>query len=270
MRAVLDGVTLAYEDAGAGEAVVCIHGAFVAGAFRPLLSEPGLTDRYRLINYHRRGYAGSSPAGEISSVVEEAQDCRSLLSQLGVRHAHVVGHSLGGAIALQLALDDPQLVRTLSLLEAALLIGESVHLYRQGLLHSVQRYREAGAAVAVDEFLQMRWPGYRERLEHVLPGAVEQAVADAATAFESDLPAALDFRFGAAEARRITQPVLVMRGEQSVALHPRFAETYRLLLDWLPNAEGVVVPNSTHFLPVENPHGVAEALVGFYARLRPT
>ena len=61
-RAVIDGVTLEYEESGAGEPVVCIHGAFIADAFRPLLSERGLTDSCRLISYHRRGTSAAAAA----------------------------------------------------------------------------------------------------------------------------------------------------------------------------------------------------------------
>lgn len=265
-RAVVDGLTLEFVDAGAGDAVVCIHGAFVPDAFLTLSAEPALADRHRLICYHRRGYVGSTPGAGPPSLSEQAGDCRRLLAHLGVRRAHVVGHSFGGLIGLRLALDEPELVGTLSLLEAGVLIGESAELYREGLLRSRQRYHEAGARVAVSEFLQMRWPEYRERLDAVLPGAVEQAVVDAAAFFEADLPAGLDWHFGEAEARRIGQPVLVVLGERSAALHPRFAETYRLLLDWLPRAEGFVLPGATHFLQLENPRAMAEALAEFFAR----
>ena len=108
--------------------------------------------------------------------------------------------------------------------------------------------------------------GDEERLEQVLPGAFEPAVADAATSFAVDVPVTIDGRFGEAEARQITQPVLAVLGEKSVALHPRFAETNRLLLGWLPNAEGLILPHATHFLQLENPHDMAEALTDFYTR----
>ena len=264
--AVIDGIALEYEESGAGEPVVCIHGAFVADAFRPLLAERSLASRYRLIAYHRRGYAGSSGAEGTVSLAQHAQDCRRLLSYLRVEPAHVVGHSFGGLIGIQLALDAPDLVHTLSLLEPALMIGESADLYRQGLVESLQRFHEADARVVVDEFLQQRWPGYREHLDRVLPGAFEQAVADAATCFSTDLPGALDSRFGEAEAARITQPVLAVLGEKSAALHPRFPETQRLLLEWLPSAEGFVLPRATHFLQVENPRDMADGLIEFFAR----
>lgn len=265
-RFVVDGVTLEYEESGVGEPVVFIHGVLIADSFRPLRLDFGQVDRYRLITYHRRGYVGSSRPREPVSLAEQAADCAGLLSQLGLRRAHVVGHSFGGAVGLRLALDAPQLVHTLSLLEPGLLIGESADLYRQGLVNSARRYREAGAAVAVDEFLEMRWPGYRPALERLLPGAWEQAVADASTCFETDLPAGLAWPFGEVQARRIRQPVLVVSGETSVALHPRFGETYRLLLSWLPNAEGFNVPGASHLLQMENPRATAEGLADFLAR----
>jgi pimeloyl-ACP methyl ester carboxylesterase len=146
------------------------------------------------------------------------------------------------------------------------LIGESADLYRQGLMNSARRYREAGAAVAADEFLEMRWPGYRPALERLLPGALEQAVADASTCFETDIPAGLAWPFGEVQARRIRQPVLVVLGETSVALHPRFAETYRLLRTWLPNAEGFIIPDASHLAQMENPRATAEGLADFLAR----
>jgi pimeloyl-ACP methyl ester carboxylesterase len=265
-RANIDGITLEYDDSGLGEPVLCIHGAFIADTFAPLLSQRNLASRYRMITYHRRGYVGSGGGGEVVSLAEQAGDCRGLLSYLGVERAHVVGHSFGGAIALRLALDEPELVRTLTLLEAALAVGESAHLYLQALARSEQRYREAGARATIDEFLQARWPGYREPLEQVLPGAFEQAVSNAATCFSADLPAVIGSSFGEAEARRIGQPALVVLGEKSAELGPRFGETHRLLLDWLPNAEGFVLPGATHFLQVENPRDMADALADFYAR----
>src|SRR5262245_46646771 len=106
-RAVVGGTTLEYESSGDGEPVVFVHGAFVADAFGPLVAEPSLRDKHRLITYRRRGYGSSHrPAGPFG-VARQAADCRALLRHLGVERAHVVGHSLGGCVALQLALDVP-------------------------------------------------------------------------------------------------------------------------------------------------------------------
>ena len=183
--------------------MVFIHGALIADTFLPLLAEPSLAGQYRLILYHRQGYAGSSRASGLFSIAQQAADCRAVLRHLGVERAHVVGHSYGGAVALQLALDTPGIAHSLALLEPALMAGTSAEGYRDSLSRGIERYRKAGAAVVVDEFLQGRWPGYRVALDHELPGAFAQAVEDAGTSFEFELPGLLGWQFGEAEARRI-------------------------------------------------------------------
>jgi len=58
-------------------------------------------------------------------------------------------------------------------------------------------------------------------------------------------------------------------GGSSPELHPRFEETYRLLLEWIPQADGFVLPGATHFLQVESASAskaLAVALAGFFAR----
>jgi pimeloyl-ACP methyl ester carboxylesterase len=180
----------------------------------------------------------------------------------------VVGHSFGGCVALQFALDFPEVVHSLALLEPALMVGASAQAYRESLVRGVQRFREAGAAVVADEFLKARWPGYRSALDQMLPEGFAQAVTNAWATFELDI-GLLDWHFGEAETRRITQSVLVVLGGGSVVLSPRFEETHRFLLDRLPHAEGFVFPGATHFLHLETSaaaHGIAEALADFYAR----
>ena len=264
-QANIDGIRLEYEVSGPGEPVVYIDGALIADTFRPLLAESSLSG-YQFITYHRRGYAGSSPVVGPLSIAQQAADCRALLAHLGVKRAHVVGHSLGGAIALQLALDAPDVVHSLALLEPALMIGESAAGYREALVRGRERYREVGAAVAVEEFLRARWPGYQDQIENVLPGAMEQAIADAGTSFEADLAGLLDWQFGEAEARRIRQPTLSVLGGKSEILWPRFGETHRALLAWLPDAAEFVLPGATHFMQVENPSAMADGLAAFFAR----
>src|SRR5687767_4563107 len=146
-RARINGTELEYEVAGRGETVVFIHGALIADAFRPLLREPALAGHHRLVAYDRRGYRGSSRAAGPDSVARQAADCRALLRHLGVERAHVVWHSYGGAVALQLALDAPDVVQSLALLEPALAVGDGAQAYRDALARGEQRYREAGAAV---------------------------------------------------------------------------------------------------------------------------
>ena len=113
-RVQIGGSELEYEVRGAGEPVVLVHGSHIADAFAPLLVEPMLTERYQLILYHRRGFAGSTHPDGPLSIVQQAADCRAVMRHIGVPCAHIVGHSYGGAIALQLALDAPEAVHSLA------------------------------------------------------------------------------------------------------------------------------------------------------------
>ncbi len=266
-RVVVDGVTLAYEVAGSGEPAILIHGALFADSFRPLLNELALADRYRIILYHRRGYGNSSHGNGPISFARQAADCRAVLCHLGIERAHVVGESLGGCIALQLALDAPDAAHTLALLEPALAVGATGPSYRDSLGQGRQRFREEDPHRVVDDLLRARMgAGYRALLDRVLPGAFDQAVVDAATSFERDLPGWLDWSFGEADAKRITRPVLAVTGSESNALWARFGETHRLLLEWFSDVREFVLPGAAHGLHLDNPRGMADALADFWAR----
>jgi pimeloyl-ACP methyl ester carboxylesterase len=266
-RATVGDGELEYDVSGTGHPVVFIHGAFIADSFRPLLNQSRLAN-YQLITYRRRGYGASSRTAGAMTGQAQAADCRALLQYLGLERAHVVGHSFGGCIALQLALDAPNVVHSLVLLEPALMVGASAQAYRESLLQSARRYRTEGPEVVMEEFFRARWPSYtRAALESVLPGGFAQALADTPATFESDI-GLVDWRFGEAEARRITQPALVVLGGESPKLHRRFEETYRLLLAWLPNAEGFVLLQATHFLQLETARASADLaarMADFYA-----
>jgi pimeloyl-ACP methyl ester carboxylesterase len=263
-RAVLDGLTLAYERAGAGGPIVFIHGALIADVFRPLLAESALTSEHQLLVYHRRGYAGSTHAAGAITVAQHAADCRALLKHLGIGRAHVVGHSYGGAVALQLALDSPDLIASLALLEPAVFGGQA---YLDALSKGQERSRREGAEVVIDDFLKARFGAdYRPHLDRVLPGSFAQAVADAGTWFEQEIPGLRAWTFDDHQAQRITQPVLAVLGGESDTLWPRFGETHRRVLSSLPNVEGVVLAGVNHAMLIQDPAAVAASLATFYRR----
>jgi pimeloyl-ACP methyl ester carboxylesterase len=266
-RVRIDGRELEYEVRGAGEPVVLVHGAHIADAFMPLLAEPALTGRYQLLLYHRRGFAGSThPEGPLS-IAQQAADCRALMQRLGVQRAHGVGHSYGGVIALQLALDAPEAVHSLALLEPALFMVPSAAQFMDAMGPVLQMYEAGNKAGAVDHFLQtVVGPEYRSVLDRVLPGAFAQAVADADTFFRIELPALEQWSFTQAEARRITQPVLAVLGADSHTLWLGWVEGHHLVQAWLPQAEAFVLKGATHGLQLIDPQGMAEGLAGFFAR----
>src|SRR3954469_5965134 len=120
-RVRANDVELEYEVRGEGEAVVLLHGGLLADENTPLLSEPALTDSFRVINYHRRGFAGSEHPEGKAQISDQVRDCKMLLEPLGVERTHVLGHSLGGTIGMQLAIDYPDFVVDLALMEPAIM-----------------------------------------------------------------------------------------------------------------------------------------------------
>lgn len=265
-RVRIDGAELEYEVRGAGEPVVLVHGSIVGDAFAPLLAEPELAERYQLIMYHRRGFAGSTHPDGPLSIEQQAADCRALIQHLGVRRAHVAGHSYGGPIVLQLALDAPEVVHSLALLEPALFFVPSAEQFIESVDPAIQMYGEGDKRGAIDNFQQVVvGPEYRGVLDRVLPGAFEQAVADADTFFQNELPALGQWGFTKEDAGHITQPVLAVLGEESHTLSPAPVEIYELVQDWF-GAETFVLEGATHMLQMKNPQGMAAGLAGFFAR----
>jgi pimeloyl-ACP methyl ester carboxylesterase len=273
-RATLDDVALDldYEMWGnAGEPVVLVHAGIFADWFKPLRDEPALTGRHRVLSYHRVGYAGSSRVAGPVSLVQQAGHLRALMRKLGIPRAHVVGHSSGGNIALQLALESPEMVQSIVLMEPALPVPglgqERLLSTRTAMAPVLEAYRAGDRARAVDGFMHfVSGPDYRAVIDRVLPGAFAQAVTDADTFFGQELPAVQQWTLSREDAGRISQPALSMVGEKSKALSPIWTERHELILAWLPTAEGFVLPDATHLLHVQYPRTVADALAAFFAR----
>jgi pimeloyl-ACP methyl ester carboxylesterase len=189
------------------------------------------------------------------------------LTHLGVERAHVVGHSSGGAIALQLALDAPEMVHSLVLLEPALLDVPKGALIEGAVGPAIRLYDAGQKEAATDGFL--RWaigPAYREFVDRLLPGAYTQAVTDADTFFSVELPALQTWRFTRADAEYIRQPVLSVLGEESFKDWPGWPEVHARVNEWLPQSEPFVLRGANHGLEEMDPRGIAEAMAPFLAR----
>jgi pimeloyl-ACP methyl ester carboxylesterase len=250
---IVDELKLEYDDRSSGEPIVFIHGSVLADAFEPLLSEPELSGRYRLISYHRRGFAGSTHPNHPISMAEQAEDCRKLLRHLGVARAHVVGYSYGGLIALQLALDTPELVESLVLLEPPLLDVPSGAGFSNAMASVLQQYESGNKSGAIDAFLRLvSGKAYRRWLDRTLPEAFSQAVSDADTLFLQEWPALLGWSFGVAEARSFTHPVLAVLGADSAEVTMIFGEGRQKLREWLPLAERRALPRDARRADAES------------------
>jgi 3-oxoadipate enol-lactonase len=266
MRSVAtNGVKLEYETRGFGRPVALIHLSLCADSFATLMDQPALAD-YQLIRYHRRGYAGSSRTAGPVAISDQASDLAGLLDSLRVRSAHIVGHSYGGLIALQLALDRPDLVGSVALMEPALRVrsgGPASQELSKHMAAAMQSYQQGDQAAAVARWLTAVFaPGYRQLLDRVFPGSWEQAVQDADTFFGIEVPELQRWQFGTAEARRISVPVLSMVGSES---DPAFFEMEVLLRELFPQLEIVRVPGLNHLLCMREPALVADTLAQFFA-----
>lgn len=107
-------ITLQYIDEGSGFPVILIHG--LAGdltAWRPHIDV--LRDRYRVIAFDNRGAGGSTQREEAVTTGLMARDTIGLLRAVEIDRAHIVGRSMGGAIAQHIALEAPQVVQSLAM-----------------------------------------------------------------------------------------------------------------------------------------------------------
>jgi pimeloyl-ACP methyl ester carboxylesterase len=261
-HAKVNGIELQYEVVGSGEPMLLIHGAHIADALQPLVAEPAL-ERFRRIRYHRRGLGGSTRPVEAgpTSVAVQAQDAVGLLDHLGADRAHVVGHSLGGAIALELAAQHPTRVASLVLLEPMLFMTPAGAAFAHVMAPLTERYEAGDAEGGVHGFLAL--VGDRDwcaTIEQAVPGGIAQAVKDAATFFETEVPGAPSWTFGSEQAAAITCPVLSVLGSSS---GPLFVEGRQLLHAWFPACQDADIVGATHLLPMQAPGSVATAIAAF-------
>ena len=171
----------------------------VASAFaQPLLDEPALGG-YQLLTYHRAGFGASGRIDGPLTMADHARHCRLLMRHLGIEQAHVVGHSSSATIALQVALDFPDAAHTVVSMEAARPIPSTelqAEFIRTYIQPAMQCYRAGDRAGAVDTFFRgVFGEGYGPSLEEGLPGAFDQAVAEADAFFGQELPALQQWEF---------------------------------------------------------------------------
>jgi acyl-CoA synthetase (AMP-forming)/AMP-acid ligase II/pimeloyl-ACP methyl ester carboxylesterase len=263
-RATIDaGVELEYELRGHGDPVLLIHGSHIARSYLALAGQRVLTERYTLVRYHRRGHLGSTPPRGPVSVADQAADARGLLDHLGVERAHVVGHSSGGSIALQFAADAPERVRSLVLMEPAVLSVPEGKAVKELSAYAEERYRQGDWEAAEDLFLG--GPGDRATLARSVPGGIEQALRDMDTFFRVEMPALDAWSFDAGDAQRIPGPVLSVLGADTPAFYVAVHDQIR---EWLPQTETATIADATHLLLMQQPVAVADALRAFFDRHR--
>jgi pimeloyl-ACP methyl ester carboxylesterase len=264
--AEVNGVELEYEVVGSGEPLLLIS-PVLADGFVPLVAEPELADRYRLIRYHKRGWVGSTHTGAPVSVEDHAADAAALLDHLGIVRSHVAGHSTGAVVAAQLSLDSPETVRTLTLLEPLMLSVPGGETVLQQVGPAFEAYgkgdHEGAWAMFLGVATGLDWPACRALLEQRIPGVVAQAVKDADTLFGVELPAIAGWALGAEQAAAIRCPVLSVVGGDTL---PLFTEVAAFLRSSVRHVEEVTIDGVGHLLHIQRAEPVARAMAGFLSR----
>ena len=209
----------------ADDPVVLVQARPFVTWFRPLLAYLG---GRAVLRYRRERNA------PVSGVDDDARLCAQLLAHVGFERPHVVGHSYGGLVALELARQDVVDIRSLALLEpapAGLLAPVEAGAQMEPLLRMA---RESGAAVAMEHFLRAACGASgRDALATLVPDAVENALTYAAGFFDGELPATIAWSFTPADATLIECPILNLRGGLS---DTRFRDGSATIQAWFPSA----------------------------------
>ena len=265
-RVKVNDVELEYEVRGSGEPVLLID-MLIADCFVPLLKEPSLADRYQLIRYHKRGWVGSTHTPPPVSITDHATDAAALLDHLGIRRAHIAGHSTGASIAAQLALDHAEKVHTLTLLEPTLVSLPLGQAFLKSAEPVFEAYGNGDHAKAFATFVTaasgLEWEACQALLEERIPGVVAQSTKDADTFFGVELPSLLAWTFGPEQAAAIQQPVLSVLGAET---QPLWAEIAAFLRSSLPHVEDCTIDRAGHLLQIQRPEPVARAIAEFLTR----
>jgi pimeloyl-ACP methyl ester carboxylesterase len=110
-----EGCRFAYRMEGSGPALVMIQGVGAHGlGWNPLVDI--LRERFTCVTFDNRGIGASQPPARPITVTQMAADVLALMDHVGWRSAHIVGHSVGGMVAIQVGVTARQRVRSLSLL----------------------------------------------------------------------------------------------------------------------------------------------------------
>ncbi len=254
------GVSIFFVDEGAGRPVLMIHGHTLD--HRVFDDVVGALDGWGLrhVRPDLRGHGRSSvpPSGYHWS--HHAADMAAVLEAASVPRATVVGFSLGGGVALELAVERPELVEGLVLIDAVLPDRPFEPEFMANLKEVARTIRSEGLRAAMEGpwassplfAPSLSKPGVREKLEAILrdfPGADYLARERDRVEREWTVPGRLG---------EIGVPTAVLAGAEDM---PGFREFSREIADGIPGARLELIPGCGHLLPLEAPEVVADAVL---------
>lgn len=263
------GCALAYEVRGSGPPVIFIQGLGIHGcAWAPQID--ALAPHYECLSFDNRGLGLSQPRGAALTIEQMADDTLALMDARRWESAHVVGQSMGGLIAVHVALAARARVRSLS------------------LLCSFPRGRDAlpASLEMLRKWTQVRFGSKAQRrkalLEIMMPGAAlasgdhDRLAAELATRFGHDLadhpPVATRQLFALIRydaTARLHElaglPTLVLNGAHDGIAPPHFG---RAIAAAIPGARFVEIPGASHAAAIRHAPHVNSLLLHHFSRYR--
>jgi pimeloyl-ACP methyl ester carboxylesterase len=256
------GVRVWFDTSGSGAPIVLLGGVAADSAFWAGLV-PLLTAHRRVVTYDGRGVGRSeAPAGPYS-VADLAADALGVLDAARVTEpVDLVGHSLGGAVALEVARSYPDRVRRLVLLQAPARFGGTARLALRaaGAAYDDDPRPMAAMARALFPWLFsasfLSAPG---RYDELMRLSVDTATPQPRTGYEGQLAALAGFD-ASRWAAEVHHPALVVAADQDLLVT---ADDAAALARALPDATMVTVAGAGHCAPVERPDTCAMLVLGF-------
>jgi pimeloyl-ACP methyl ester carboxylesterase len=253
-------VKLAWERHGSGESLLLIHGlGYARWGWEPVL--PGLAKEFDVILFDNRGIGESDAPPGPYTVAEMAADAIQVLDEAGLERAHVVGTSLGGMVAQELALGYPDRVDRL-VLACTTPGGPRSHPMPQVTVALMAEAATLEPAVALRRFVEnalapatvAERPELVDRIMEHRIATAQDPVAWAAQATAGATFGAYD-RLGA-----LVAPTLVQHGDEDVVVDPRNAD---LLVELLPDARLERFPGTGHLFFWEAPEHFVSSVSAF-------
>lgn len=256
----LNGLDLYYETHGSGEPLMLVAGlASDCLSWQPILE--GLAQHYQVIAFDNRGCGRTRPMDTEITVSRMADDCLALADHLGISSMNLLGHSMGGFIAMECALRRPSAIKRL------ILAGTSARRSKRNVhvLSDWATYLEAG----MDPELWFRNIFYWVFAERFFEN--DEALKEAIR-FELEYPYPIDpvgFRrqveairkFDLAEAvSAIKAKTLVIAGKEDLLFTPE--DCANLALE-IPGAQYRVIKNAAHAFFTENPRDCVDCVLDF-------
>ena len=255
-----NGTALYYEDTGgSGAPIVFSHGLlWNTTLFAPQIAV--LKDRYRCIAYDHRGQGRSADDASHAIAMETVtDDAAALIEALGLGPVHFCGLSMGGIVAMRLAIDRPDLIRSLVLLDTTA-DPEPYKLKYKILNLRRSDFFGLGAVVtaimpALHGKTALKDPARaEERLEW------QQQLAANRRSIWRAAAGVFERKSIYAELGKIAVPTLVAVGDEDVGTPPAMAER---IADAISGAKLIVVPGAGHGSTLEQPAVVTAAIGAF-------